>query len=125
MEGLNPEDGNGFATAYIDDILVYSRTLKEHLGHCTLAFEFVRPKVEYLSHIITASGLKTSPRLPRLTNAVLEFLQPSNVHGFLGMSSYYRRFIQNFAQPLHDLMCKGATFEWSTRREEAFKLLKE
>ena len=90
--------------------------------------KFVRPDVEYLGHVITTSGLKTSPRL---TNAVLEFPQPSNLHEvrrFLGMLSYYRRFIRNFAkiaQPLHDLMCKGATFEWSTGCEEAFKLLKE
>ena len=72
--------------------------------------EFVRPEVEYLGHIITASELKTSARL---TNAVLGFPRPSNVHEvrrFLGMSSYYRRFIQKFAriaQPLHDLTCKG------------------
>ena len=88
----------------------------------------MRPEVEYLGHVITASGLKPSPHL---TNAVLEFPRPSNTHElrrFLGMSSYYRRFIHNFAriaQPLHQLTCKGATFEWSTECEEAFKSLKE
>lgn len=44
------------------------------------------------------------------------------------MSSYYRRFIRNFvkiAQPLHVLICKGATFEWSADCEEAFKTLKQ
>ena len=143
LEGLNPEDGNGFVTAYIDDILVYSRTLEGYLDHLQkviarlrstnlrlkpLKCEFVQAKVEYLGHIITPSRLKTSPRL---TSAVLEFPRPSNVHEvqtFLGMSSYYRQFICNFAkidQPLHNLMCKGASFEWSTECEEAFKSLKE
>ena len=49
------------------------------------------------------------------------------VRKFLGVSSYYRRFIckiARIAQPLHDLTCKGASFEWSTECEEAFKLLK-
>ena len=88
LEGLNPEDGNGFVAAYIDDILVYSRTLEEHLDHLQEVIarlhsanfklkpskcEFVRPKVEYLGHVITANGLKTSSRL---TSAVLEFPRP-------------------------------------------------
>ena len=143
LGGLNPEDGNGFVTAYIDDILVYSRTLEDHLSHLQKVIarlrsanlklkpskcEFVQAEVEYLGHIITPSGLKTSPRL---TSAVLKFPRPGNVREvwrFLGMSSYYRWFICNFAriaQPLHNLTCKGASFEWSTECEEAFKSLKE
>ena len=143
LEGLNPEDGNRFVTAYIDDILAYSRTLEGHLDHlqkvithlCSANLrlkpskcKFVQAQVEYLGHIITPSRLKTSPRL---TSAVLEFPRPSNVHEvrrYLGMSSYYRRFICNFAkiaQSLHNLTCKGASFEWSAKCEEAFKLLKE
>ena len=101
LEGLNPEDGNEFVTAYKDDILVYSHTLGEHprplaKAYCSLAFanlklksskcKFVRSEVEYLSRTITTSGLKPSPHL---TNAVSEFPQPSNtceVRRFLGMS---------------------------------------
>ena len=130
LEGLNPEDGNDFVIAYIDDILVYSHTLEGHLDHlqnviarlCSANLrlkpskcKFVQAEVEYLGHVITPSGLKTS-----LTSAVLDFPQPINVHEvrrFLGISSYYRRFICNFAkiaQPLHHLTCKGASFEWST-----------
>lgn len=85
LEGLDPEDGNTFVTTYLDDILVYSRTLEEHLANLQKVIsrlraanfklkpskcEFVRPEVEYLKHIITASGLRASPRV---TNAVLEF----------------------------------------------------
>ena len=143
LEGLNPDDGTGFVAAYIDDILVYSQTLEEHLDHLRRVIarlrsanlklkpskcNFIRPEVEYLGHVITAGGLKTNPRL---TNAVLEFPRPSSVHDvrrFLGMSSYYRRFIRNFskiAQPLHSLTQKGTHFEWTAECDEAFKSLKE
>ena len=79
LEGLDPEDGSSFITAYIDDILVYSRTLEEHLDHLQKVIsrlraanlklkpskcEFVRPKVEYLGHIITASRLRLALASP-------------------------------------------------------------
>ena len=47
---------------------------------------------------------------------------------FLGLGSYYRRFVKNFAdiaRPLHRLTDKGAKFEWTTECEEAFQNLKE
>ena len=86
--------------------------------------EFVRPEVEYLSHVITAKRLKVCHRL---TCAVLEFPWQSNVHEvrrFLGMSSHYRQFFRNFAKmayPLHSLTCKGVAFEWSAECEHSFK----
>ena len=78
LKGLNPEDGNHFVSVYIDDILVYSRTLEEHLEHLKLVMQrieraglklkpnkccFVKEEVEYLGHILTPNGLKTNPRL--------------------------------------------------------------
>ena len=142
LSGLNPEDGNDFVTAYIDDILIFSPTLHEHLEHLRKVIErlqdvnlklkptkckFVRGGVDYLGHVITATGLKTNPRL---TDAVQEFPRPGNVHDvrrFLGMSSYYRRFIPNFAkvaQPLHQLTAKGVPFDWTKSCESAFVSLK-
>ena len=121
-------------------ILVYSRTLEEHIDHLQNILsrlrtanlklkpskcQFVRPEVEYLGHVITAGGLRTSPRL---TSTVLEFPQPSNVHEvrrFLGMSSYYRRFIHNDCSVTPYLTCKGAMFKWSVECQEAFKALKQ
>ena len=84
LEGLNPEDGNGFVTAYIDDILIYSRTLEGYLDHLKKVIarlrstnlrlkpskcKFVQAEVEYLGHVITPSRLKT---IPCLTSAVLD-----------------------------------------------------
>ena len=76
--GLNPQGGQAFVSVYIDDILVYLRTLEEHLTHLRLVLEriqkaglklklakcaFIRKEVEYLGHILTPEGLKTNPNL--------------------------------------------------------------
>ena len=142
LAGLNPDDGNEFVTAYIDDILVFSSTLEEHLEHLQRVVDrllevnlklkpskckFVREEVEYLGHVITAGGLKTNPRL---TDAVQKFPRPENLQElrrFIGMSSYYRRFIPNFAkiaQPLHHLTTKGTPFNWAADQDAAFMSLK-
>jgi len=72
--GLNPTVGNQFISVYIDDVLIYSRTLPEHLDHLKSVIErieqmklkpskcsFVREEVEYLGHLLTPDGLKTNP----------------------------------------------------------------
>ena len=83
--------------------------------------------MDYLGHVITAAGLRPNPRL---TDAVQKFPQPENVQDvqrFLGMSSYYQRFISNFAKvahPLHQLTAKGVSFGWTAECEAAFLTLK-
>ena len=82
---------------------------------------FIQQEVEYLGHIITPHGLK-----PNDIAAVREFVPPKNaqeLRRFLGLSSYYRRFVPNFAKiahPLHLLTCKGAEFRWTEECEVAF-----
>ena len=77
---------------------------------------FVRCEVEYLGHIVTPGGLKPNPKL---VAAVKEFPVPSDVREtrqFLGLSSYYRRFIPGFARiakPLHELTHQDAEITWS------------
>lgn len=143
LAGLNPPDGAAFVVVYIDDVLVFSRSLEEHLEHlrrvilriCEAGLKlkpskchFIREEVEYLGHLITPQGLKTNARL---TAAVAEFPRPQNVsevRRFLGLSSYYRRFVSNFARvasPLHALTRKGAEFEWTNECEVSFQALKE
>ena len=142
IAGLNPEDGNEFVTAYIDDVLVFLASLQEHLKHLQsvidclrevnlklnpLKCKFVRKEVDYLGHVITARGLKPNPRL---TDTVQKFPRPSNLHEirrFLGMTPYYRRLIKNFAKvacPLRQLTAKGVPFQWTTEHETAFQELK-
>ena len=107
LMGLNPDCGPSFVSAYIDDILIFSTTLEEHLEHIRLVLQrlcevglklkpskchFVRKQVEYLGHILTPDGLKPNPTL---VQAVREFPVPTSVtelRRFLGLASYYRRF---------------------------------
>ena len=89
---------------------------------------FIRQEVEYLGHIITPKGLKTNSRL---VEAVQEFRTPKSVQQvrqFLGLSSFYRRFIPSFAkiaQPLHALTRKRVEFVWDGSCQTAFTALKQ
>ena len=89
--------------------------------------QFARRVVEYLGHIITPEGLRTNPRL---VASVREFPVPQNVQNirrFLGLASYYRKFVPSFAevaQPLYQLTCKGVSFSWSPVCQIAFEDLK-
>eukprot|EP00731_Ephydatia_muelleri_P000008 Em0001g8a len=142
LAGLNPAEGPEFVSVYIDDILIFSANLEDHIGHLKLVLEritqanlklkpskchFIRKEVEYLGHVITPEGLRTNQKL---VQAVQEFPTPkdlSRVRQYLGMCSYYRRFIPHFAtiaKPLHILTRKGAEFEWTAQCEDAFQTLK-
>ena len=131
LAGLNPEDGPAFTAVYIDDVIVFSRTLEEHLQHLCQVIQrisnaglklkptkchFIWEEVEYLGHLITPKGLKTNPKL---TSAVANFPQPRNLtelRRFLGMCSYYRRFVPGFAKiasPLQSTTRKDSPFRWT------------
>ena len=143
LAGLNPENGPDYVVVYIDDILVFSRTLEDHLEHLCRVIQrireaglkmkpskcsFIGEEVEYLGHIVTPEGLKTNGRL---TTAVAEFPKPQSlpeVRRFLGLTSYYRRFVPNFsklASPLQALTRKGIDFKWSHECETSFQTLKQ
>ena len=90
--------------------------------------KFAQGELEYLGYVVSRAGLKTNPRL---VAAIREFPTPSSVHEvrrYLGLTSYYRLFIPNFARItrlLHQLTCKGAEFVWSPDCERAFQELQE
>ena len=143
LMGLNPVGGQQFVSVYIDDVLVFSQTLEEHLEHLRFVIQqlqnaglklkpskcqFVRSEVEYLGHVITPDGLKTNLKL---VESVANYPKPQNckeIKQFLGLSSYYRRFIKNFsaiAQPLTALTRNNVAFEWTTDCQIAFDRLKQ
>ena len=128
---------------YIDDILVPGVTWAEHLQNLRQVFERLRSanlrlkskkcqlaerEAEYLGYVISEEGLSTDPEKIR---AVKEFPVPHNIktlRSFLGLASYYRRFVPNFsvvARPLHALTKKEAPFDWTESCQKSFETLKE
>lgn len=84
--------------------------------------------VKYLGHVVCKEGIKTDPDK---IQCIADWLLPIDVRKlkcFLGLASYYRRFIKNFAQiaaPLHPLSNSGTKWEWSNACNDAFFELKK
>ena len=85
-------------------------------------------QVEYLGHIVSAKGIAADPKK---IEAVQQYPVPENLkklRSFLGLASYYRRFIPNFSavgRPLHALTKKNSPFEWTEACQASFGKLKE
>ena len=108
LMGLNPGTGHDFVVVYLDDILVFSETFEAHLVHLQQVLDrfkmaglklkpskchFISQSVEYLGHLITPQGISPNPNR---VSAIKEFPTPKSlkeVRQFLGLASYYRRFI--------------------------------
>lgn len=131
-----------FCTAYIDDILIYSNTLKEHKKHVQIVHEllhandlhldvkkceFAVREVTYLGLIIGEDGVRMDPAK---IACIVDWNSPRHirdVQGFLGFSNFYRRFINDFSSivvPLVELTKKDTVWDWSSRCETAFQSLK-
>ena len=127
---------------YLDDIIIFSKTLEDHLQQLREVFErlekaglkvkpskccLLRKRVRYLGHIISETGVQTDPDK---TRCIAEWSQPTDLkelRQFLGFASYYRRFVRNFAHiaaPLYHLTEKGKNWCWNDNCEEAFSALK-
>jgi hypothetical protein len=131
-----------FVVVFIDDILVFSKSNKEHEGHLYIVLqlfcdhqlytkynkcEFWLSKVSFLGHLIYSEGIFVDASKVR---DVLDWKLPRTVHqvcSFLGLAGYYRKFIPNFskiAKPITNLLKKGK-FVWNAKRDEAVQALKK
>lgn len=127
---------------FIDDILIYSRTLQEHLILLHQVFQllsehqlkvkrstcsFARPSLTYLGHVISASGVATDPKNIKAVQAWTIPVNVKEVRRFLGLAGYYRKFVRSFgiiSQPLTDLLKKNVVFVWTSEHQAAFDALK-
>ena len=84
--------------------------------------------MEYLGHVVSADGLRPDPQK---LSAVCNYAPPTDLKSlrvFLGLASYYRKFIPHFsrvASSLYALTCKDAPFDWSAECQQAFQVLKQ
>ena len=132
-----------FVVVYFDDILIYSRSLEEHLEHLRAVFialrdarlfgnlgkcTFCTDRVSFLGYVVTPQGIEVDKAK---IEAIESWPQPktvTQVRSFLGLAGFYRRFVRDFstiAAPLNELTKKDVPFLWGTAQEEAFTVLKD
>lgn len=128
---------------YLDDLNIFSKTFDDHLKHLRIVFDrlkkaglklnpekcrFTSSELAFLGHVISKDGIRTDPdKIEKVKN----FPEPKNLtqlRGFLGLASYYRRFIKDFskiANPLNKLLKKSVPYAWKKEQQQAFDYLKE
>jgi len=102
-----------FVVAFIDDMLVYSKIRNEHVNHLSMVLktleehklyaklkkcEFWLEEVQFLGHIVTKDGISVDPAK---IEAIVNWPRPTNVsevRSFLGMTGYYRTFVEGFSK---------------------------
>ena len=131
-----------FVITYLDDILIYSDTLKEHQQHVPKVLEKLSEKalyikkeksrfevqeVKFLEYVIWPGQIEKDPKK---TQAVRNWSTPRRVkkiQSFLGLANYYWKFVPNYlrvAEPLTHLTQKTEGFHWDKEQKQAFQDLK-
>jgi len=132
-----------FVVVYFDDILIYSKSLDEHMDHLRAVFNALRDarlfgnldkctfctdRVSFLGYVVTPQGIEVDETK---IEAIKSWPVPqtvTQVRSFLGLAGFYRRFVKDFstiAAPLHELTKKGVVFRWGKAHEESFCTLKD
>ena len=131
------------ARCFIDDVIIFSKSLAEHKQHLRQVLGRLRnknikchpvkmrvafPDVEYLGHKVVPRG--TAPMAVKV-EAIVKMLPPTNVselRAVLGTANYYRKFVKDYstiAAPLNNLLREDVTWDWSTECQSAFDTIKE
>ncbi|GBG65776.1 hypothetical protein CBR_g52367 [Chara braunii] len=141
-QGVGGQGNRQAGVVYLDDILVFSKTLEEHQGHLRQVLEKLREanfkinakkcewaktQVLYLGHVLDGDGIK--PEDSKIA-AIRDWPIPhtlTELRSFLGLANYYRKFVRNFstiAAPLRRLLKKEAIRQWDKHCTSALKKLK-
>lgn len=128
---------------YIDDFAIGSRTVEEMLSKLRQLFErfrlfgitinpekcsFIKTEIDFLGHKLNSNGIRP---IDDNIIKIRDFPTPNTVRKirrFVGLLSYYRKFIKNFSElsaPLTDLTRKNARFRWTNEAQTSFETLKK
>nr|GEX19460.1 putative reverse transcriptase domain-containing protein [Tanacetum cinerariifolium] len=132
-----------FIIVFIDDILIYSRNKVEHEGHLKQILELLKKeelyakfpkcdfwlsKVQFIGHVIDSEGIHVDPAKIESINDWESPKTPTEIRQFLGLTGYYRRFIEGFSKiskPMTKLTQKSVKFDWGEKEETDFLKLKQ
>ena len=90
--------------------------------------EFFMEEIHFLGHIVSKDGVRMDPAKIEAIKTWPDLKTVHDVRSFMGLSSYYRKYIRHFseiASPLHDLTKKRISFRWTNKEVNAFLKLKE
>ncbi|GBG81108.1 hypothetical protein CBR_g31784 [Chara braunii] len=128
---------------YMADILVYSETYHGHVQHIEWTLgalrdagfkialeksEFFLSEISFLGYVVTRGGLRPDSRKVAAVRGSPVPMSLTQVRAFLGLASYYRRFIKGFAaivRPLTNLLRKDQPLSWDAECQQAFATLKD
>ena len=124
-----------FVIAFIDDILIYSKSKGEHEVHLRMVLEMLREKkfyakfskcefwldaVSFLGHVVSKEGVMVDPSKIETVKNWVRTTNVSKIRSFVGLASYYRRFVKGFssiASHLTNLTKQNVPFVWSNECE--------
>ncbi|CAI7932609.1 unnamed protein product, partial [Closterium sp. NIES-54] len=131
-----------FVIVFLDDILIFSKSLEEHAQHLRIVLDTLRhhrlyaklskctfacSSIGFLGHVISSKGIAMDPAK---VQCLADWPAPRTVaelQSFIGLAKYYRKFVFNFSHicaPLTDLFRQGAAFQWGRPQQTAFNSIK-
>ena len=128
---------------YLDDIIIFAPSFQEHQQRLREVFDrlreaglklkpskchFAQESVAFLGHIVSVNGIQTDPAKTERISSWPTPRSVEEIRSFLGLATYYRRFVENFsaiAAPLTNLTGKSVSYQWTDVEDTAFSLLKE
>ncbi|KAH0670709.1 hypothetical protein KY289_025202 [Solanum tuberosum] len=132
-----------FVIVFIHDILIYSRNEEDHVSHLRIVLqtlkdrelyakfskcEFFLESVAFLCHIIFGDGIRVDTQKIEEVQNRPRPTSPTDIRSFLGLATYYRRFVEGFSSissHLTKLTQKTVKFQWSEACEKSFQEFKK
>src|SRR6266542_3745911 len=136
-ESSSPYVGK-FVEVYLDDVIIHSRTKKEHIKPVRAVLQKIREanlklkpskykwfeqELTFVRHVIGVNGIRPDPRnIEKIRNAQVSS-NTIQLRGFLGLAQYYRQYVKDYADvagPLYDMLKDDALEYWRPAQQAAF-----